>query len=221
MKTLSRAHSKLEIQNLVIVALMIMALMAVIIFSRSKALKVSAASPASGTIAATGPVVPFTGTWTGNAAGGSSPNGESTCVEGTNCDTFRLTVAPGDYTGKQIALKIQWTVAANDYDLYIHKCPTQSSTVAQCNATAPVAQGQNGGAPGTFEAGALDPGGVVAAATDYTIHAIYFSVAPDQYQGSATLESKSTATRAATYVTGGINFSPNVAVKAPVASRDG
>src|SRR5205807_1926159 len=31
----------------------------------------------------------------------------------------------------------------------------------------------------------------------------------------------STATRAATYVTGGINFSPNVAVKAPVASRDG
>ena len=40
--------------------------------------------------------MPFTGTWTGNATGGSSPNGESTCVEGTNCDTFRLTVAPGD-----------------------------------------------------------------------------------------------------------------------------
>ena len=66
-----------------------------------------AANPASGIIATTGPVVPFTGTWTGTATGGSSANGESTCVEGVNCDTFRLTVAPGDYTGKQIAIKIQ------------------------------------------------------------------------------------------------------------------
>ncbi|PYS97720.1 MAG: hypothetical protein DMF65_10980, partial [Acidobacteria bacterium] len=172
-----------------------------------------AANPASGTIAQTGPVPPFAGTWTGTATGGSSAN-ESTCVEGVNCDTFRLTVAPGDYTGKQIAIKIQWTIPTNDYDLYIHKCPTQASTNAQCNATAPAAQGQNGGAPGTFEAGAVDPGGVVAAATDYTVHAVYFTVAPDQYNGSATLESKATATRSATYVSGGINFSPSVAVKA-------
>src|SRR5437868_13403434 len=112
-------------------------------------------------------------------------------------------------------------VRTNDYDLYIHKCPTQASTNAQCNATAPTAQGQNGGAPGTFEAGAVDPGGVVVAGVDYTVHAVYFSVAPDQYQGSATLESKTAATRAATYVSGGITFSPNVTTKAPVASRDG
>src|SRR5205807_9645309 len=117
--------------------------------------KAAAASPASGTIAPTWPVAPFTGAWTGTAAGRSSPNGESTCVETAHCDTFRLTVAPGDYTGKQIAIKIQWLVPANDYDLYIHKCPSQASTPAQCNATPTVAQGQNGGAPGTFEAGAV------------------------------------------------------------------
>src|SRR5437763_7788126 len=214
------SNRRVENHSLVILALLIIATLGAIICSRSRAMKVYAANPASGTIAVTGPVAPFTGTWTGTAAGGSSPNGESTCVEGTNCDTFRLTVAPGDYTGKQIALKIQWTVAANDYDLYIHKCPTQTSTVAQCNATAPVAQGQNGGAPGTFEAGALDPGGVVVTATDYTIHAIYFTVAPDQYQGSATLEAKSVG-RTGNYISGGISFSPNIAVKAPVASADG
>src|SRR5437763_8971784 len=214
------SNRRVENHSLVILALLIIATLGAIICSRSRAMKVYAANPASGTIAVTGPVAPFTGTWTGSAAGGSSPNGESTCVEGTNCDTFRLTVAPGDYTGKQIALKIQWMVAANDYDLYIHKCPSQASTVAQCNATAPVAQGQNGGAPGTFEAGALDPGGVVVTGIDYTIHAIYFTVAPDQYQGSATLEAKSVG-RTANYISGGITFTPNVAVKAPVASADG
>src|ERR1700753_1970802 len=71
-----------------------------------------AASPASGTIAATGPVIPFTGTWTGTASATGAAQGESTCVEGTNCDTFRLTVAPGDYTGKQISVKLQWTIPA-------------------------------------------------------------------------------------------------------------
>ncbi|HYX29396.1 MAG TPA: hypothetical protein VE863_12600, partial [Pyrinomonadaceae bacterium] len=183
--------------------------------------KTRAASPASGTLATTGPVAPFTGTWTGTATGGSSPNGESTCVEGTNCDTFRLTVAPGDYTGKQISIKISWGIPANDYDLYIHKCPTTASTIAQCNAGPTAAQGENGGAPGTSDGAAIDPGGVVAAATDYTVHVVYFTVAPDQYQASATLESKTTATRAATYITGGMSFSPSVAVKAPVANRDG
>src|SRR5436305_809826 len=204
----------------IVLSFMACALIVTLIWSNFSVRRVAAANPASGTIASTGPVAPFTGAWAGTATGGSSAN-ESTCVEGINCDTFRLTIAAGDYTGKQVAIKIQWTVPANDYDLYIHKCPTQASTNAQCNATAVAAQGQNGGAPGTFEAGALDPGGVVATATDYTVHAVYFTVAPDQYNGSATLESKTTATRSATYVSGGISFSPNVTVKAPVASRDG
>ena len=224
MKRLSRAlriprNSYLE-RPWIALSLIVCAFIAALIWSHFSVRRAAAASPPSGTIAPTGPVTPFTGTWMGNATGGSSPNGESTCVEGTNCDTFRLTVAPGDYTGKQIALKIQWTVPANDYDLYIHKCPSSASTIAQCNAGATAAQGQNGGAPGTFEAGAIDPGGVVAAPTDYTVHAVYFTVAPDQYQGSATVETKAVG-RTANYISGGINFSPNVTVKAPVASRDG
>ncbi|HEY8184471.1 MAG TPA: Calx-beta domain-containing protein [Pyrinomonadaceae bacterium] len=179
----------------------------------------TAATPPSGTIAPTGPVIPFAGTWSGTALGSGSAGGEGTCVEGVNCDTFRLTVAPGDYTGKIIAVKLHWTVAANDYDLYIHKCPNATSTIADCNATPAV--GQDGsGAPQTEENAAIDPGSTGSG--DYTIHAVYFATSgpTDQYQGSVTLKNK-TAARSATYVSGGITFSPNVTVKAPVASRDG
>ncbi|MGB8509147.1 MAG: hypothetical protein WCD76_12240, partial [Pyrinomonadaceae bacterium] len=178
-----------------------------------------AASPASGTISTIGPVVPFTGAWNGTATGTGSANGESTCVEGVNCDTFRLTVAPGDYTGKLIAVKIAWTVPANDYDLYIHKCPTPASTIAQCNATAPVAQdGQ--GAPQTEENAAVDPSSTGVG--DYTIHAVYFTTSgpADQYHGTVALKDKNVS-RSANYVSGGITFSPSVTTKAPATARDG
>jgi hypothetical protein len=178
-----------------------------------------AANPASGTIGPAGPVLPFAGTWAGTATGSGSGGGEATCVDGVNCDTFRLTVLPGDYTGKIIAVRIQWAVSANDYDLYIHKCPTPASTNAVCNATAPV--GQDGqGAPQTQENAAIDPNS--GGAGDYTVHVVYFATAgpADQYQGSATVKAAN-ASRTANYVTGGINFAPSVTVKAPIASRDG
>src|SRR6266480_7786409 len=52
----------------------------------------SAANPSSGAVNPSGPVGPFNGTWTGTGAGGSAPNGESTCIEGVTCDTFRLSL---------------------------------------------------------------------------------------------------------------------------------
>jgi hypothetical protein len=180
---------------------------------------VSAATPASGAISPLGPVLPFTGTWTGTATGTGSANGESTCVEGVNCDTFRLTVAAGDYTGKIIPVRIAWTVPANDYDLYLHKCPTPASTIAQCNATAPV--GQDGqGAPQTEENASIDPNSTGVG--DYTIHVVYFATSgpADQYHGSVSIVQKN-ASRSANYVQGGITFSPNVTVKAPATGRDG
>ena len=71
-----------------------------------------AANPPSGTIAQTGPVTPFPGTWTGTATGTGANAHEADCVEGVSCDTFRLTVAPGDYAGKLVKLRIEW--AAED-----------------------------------------------------------------------------------------------------------
>src|SRR5882762_2768272 len=89
---------------------------------------------------------PTTGTsvsWVGTAAGGSSPQGESTCVEGVNCDTFTLNVGglQTDWAGKMIFIKISWTVPSNDYDLYVHKTSNAG----------PLIGSSGGGAPGTSE----------------------------------------------------------------------
>lgn len=171
-------------------------------------LAVRAAAPSAGTIGPAGPTL----SWTGTAVGGSAA-GESTCVEGINCDTFTLTVsgAPADYAGNVIAIKIQWTNPVNDYDLYVH----QGS-----NSGPVVAQGANGGAPGTSESTAIDPAATGTGV--YTVHVVYFSVTPliDEYQGTASVEAKP-AGRNANYLKEGISFSPSVMVRAPVASRDG
>jgi hypothetical protein len=142
--------------HLGILSLVAVALISALLWSNSSMRKAIAASPASGAIAPTGPVLPFTGTWNGTATGTGANAHESDCVEGVNCDTFRLTVAPGDYSGKFINTKIDWTVPANDYDLYIHKCPTPASTAAQCNATEPTGQ-STAGAPQTSESSSIDP----------------------------------------------------------------
>jgi len=51
---------------------------------------VCGASPATGTLSSSGGPV----TWDGPATAGASPDGEATCIEGTNCDTFTLRIAP-------------------------------------------------------------------------------------------------------------------------------
>jgi len=167
-----------------------------------------AAAPSAGTISATGPTL----NWTGTAVGGASAN-ESTCVEGINCDTFTLTVSgtPTDWTTKLVQISIQWTIPADDYDLYVHK---------DSNAGPLVATGANGGAPGTNDGTTIDPAATGTGV--YTVHVVYFSVTPlvDEYQGSASVQNKP-AGRNANYLKTGISFTPNFMVRAPVASRDG
>lgn len=195
------------------------ALICALLWSNSPTRKAIAAAPASGAIAPTGPVPPFTGTWNGTATSTGANAHEVDCVEGVNCDTFRLTVVPGDYTGKVINTKIEWTAPANDYDIYIHKCPTPASTLSQCNATEPTGQ-STAGAPQTSESSSIDPANTGAG--DYTIRVVYSAVTPlaDQYHGTASIGAKSAA-RTPVYVSGGVSFSPNVTVKAPHTTRDG
>src|SRR5256885_17082113 len=80
-----------------------------------------AANPTSGSISVnSGPV-----SWTGTAVGGAY-NGESTCVEMVNCDTFTLTVlgTPADWAGKRVQVAMSWLVLANDYDITFTKATT-------------------------------------------------------------------------------------------------
>ena len=166
---------------------------------------VLASAPSAGSISPTGPTL----NWSGTAVGTGAAN-ESVCQEGINCDTYTLTIAPGDYTGKLVGVKIEWTIAANDYDLYIHK---------DSNA-GPVVGTSAGGAPQTSESAAIDP---TATGTGvYTVHVLYFAVTPnaDQYRGTATIQNAPRG-RNASYLKDGISFSSNVTVKAPSAARDG
>lgn len=169
-------------------------------------LPVRAAAPVAGAISPAGPTL----NWDGTAVGGASA-GEESCVEGVNCDTFTLTVSgvPGDWVGKVIAIRISWTIPTNDYDLYVHKDSNSG----------PIVGNSGDGAPDTDEATAIDPSSTGTGV--YTVNVVYFSVAPgDQYHGTATVQAKP-AGRSATYLKGGISFSPNFTVKAPVAARDG
>jgi hypothetical protein len=148
-----------------------------------------AATPPTGTITPTSAPV----TWDGTAAGGTS-NGESTCVEGVNCDTYTLTVAgtPADWAGKRIQITFSWVVLASDYDLYIHKCPIGPPSVAACNAGTLV-DSSTGGAPSTSETAEIDP--AINGTGVFTVHAVYFTAAPaDQYHAVATVISSATGT---------------------------
>src|SRR5207244_12839872 len=99
-----------------------------------------AANPSAGTVGATGPGV----AWDGTAVGGSSA-GESTCVEGVNCDTYTLTVAgtTADWTGKVVDVRISWLVPANDFDLYIHKGSNAGPNAADSGGGAPDHDGEH------------------------------------------------------------------------------
>ncbi len=164
------------------------------------------ATPSSGSLTPGNPTV----TWTGNPVGANA--NESTCVDGVTCDVYTLTLAPGDYTGKRIAINTSWLVPANDYDLYVHAGTLSGPIVTQ----------DGNGAPNTAENGSIpiDPP-VVTTARVYVVHMVAFSVAPgDPYTGVASLAPES-APRFPTYLPGSLTFSENVALKIPVAAQDG
>ncbi len=123
-------------------------------------LQLNAASPTAGSISPTSKPV----TWMATATGGAS-NGEDTCVEGVNCDTFKLTVTgtPADWAGKKIEVTISWVVLANDYDLFIHKGSNSG----------PVVSSSAHGAPGTQEVGKIDP--AIDGTGVFSVHVTYFT----------------------------------------------
>src|ERR1044072_3627727 len=132
-----------------------------------------AADPGGGSITPTGPTL----NWIGNVPGTGGTGGEGQCIDSgpaQNCDSFTLTVSgtDTDWTGKLIQIRVNWSLQASDYDLYVHKG----------DLSGPVAtQGTNGGQPGTEEVAYLDPraNGVGV----YTVHvASAVTPGPNSYQ---------------------------------------
>lgn len=164
-----------------------------------------AATPAVGTLTPLNTTV----TWTGSVFGANAD--ETTCQDGTTCDVFTLTLAPGDYTGQRISLGISWLLPASDYDLYVH-----SGSV-----TGPVVSQSADGAPATTEQCSIpiDPP-VVTTARVYVAHVVCFTVPPaTTYSGTAALVN-APATRQPVYAQGFLRFSQNTTVVAPATTTD-
>jgi hypothetical protein len=168
-----------------------------------------AANPPQGTVdpSTTTPVQ-----WVGTAIGTGGTD-ETSAIEGVNRDTFVLHVTAGTYTGKTIAVKIEWTSGSNDYDLYIHKRNADGSD-------GDLVSSSGSGVPSTHESTVIDPNS--DGTGDFNVIAVYFTNTPgvDQPHGTITLETAQTQ-RTATYRSGGMTFAPNSTAKAQTATRDG
>jgi hypothetical protein len=137
---------------------------------------IQAASPESSSLS---PTAGASVKWNGTAPGGASPEGEATCEEGVNCDTFTLTVAEGDWTGKFIKVNIGWNLPASDYDFYIHKGSVTGPEVTRSGEAPPVVN----------ETAEIDPN--TTGTGTYAIRVVYWAASgtADQYRGTATVES--------------------------------
>ena len=134
-----------------------------------------AANPKEGTVT---PSTTDTLTWKGTVSG-VPPTGGGACVEGTNCDSFKLTISgtPEEWVaaGKQVVVRIDWLANANDYDLTVHKGSVNGPVV-----------GSSGAFGGTSEQVVLNPRSKSVGTGDFYVKAVYFAVASaDQYTGSA------------------------------------
>ena len=134
------------------------------------ALPLAASSPASGSLSASGSAITFNG----SALGGASPEAETTCVEGVNCDTFLLTLGgtAADWNGKVARVSLSWLLPATDYDVYIHKD----------NITGPVVASS---ANGTTTAEAAEINVAQSGTGVYAVRVVYFLALGDQYHGRA------------------------------------
>lgn len=169
-----------------------------------------ASNPATGALSPLSPGL----SWTGTALGTGSADGEATCIDGVNCDSFTLTVAgtPADWANSVIRVDLNWTIPVDDYDLYIHKGDNSGLLVGT----------SGGGAPSTNEAAVIDPSRTGTGV--YTIHAVYFTTASaaDEYKGSAVVMARpNDGTRSAIYLKDGFGFCANQTVKCPVTVSDG
>ncbi len=143
----------------------------------------SASTPSSGTL---GPVKGSSAAWVGSGIAGATTD-ETTCVDGTDCDVFTVTLtgSPGNYKGLVLAISIAHSISLNDYDLYVHKG----------SLTGPVVASSTSGIPETGETVVIDP--TVSGTGVYVVHVVDSAVAPgDAYNGIAAIATPPTDSQA-------------------------
>jgi len=151
---------------------------ALLLTNSSSLFRSNAANPSSATITptTTTPLI-----WDGTAPGGAS-DGETSCVEGVNCDTFTLTLSgsKSHWANRQAHIKVGWDdpTGVGDYDVYVHKGPLSGPVIGK-------AAGSD-----NPEALNLNPNdaAVDVGTGNFTVHVVYFSaVSGMQYKGTVTV----------------------------------
>ena len=137
-----------------------------------------AANPGSGTLT---PSTATPLTWNGTGSGiPPTGGGEDSCTEGTNCDTFKLTLSgqPADWANKKVHIQINWSLNANDYDMYVHKGSPTGPIVAT--------SGSGGSVQEQVDLNPLCSSSIGTG--DFYVHVVYFAATQaDQYHGTASV----------------------------------
>lgn len=135
----------------------------------------------------------------------------TTCVENVSCDTVRIVVDPGDYTGKQIQIRIDWTVVSNDWDLWIFRDRLDG----------PAAGASHDFVPQDHEAVKITIDEVVTTPRVYVAHVVGAEfVAPEQVRGTVRVQPVQLPRSAFRHYGTDFRFSANTTVAAPGSSRD-
>ena len=163
-----------------------------------------AATPESVSLMPTSP----TTTFTTSLIGGVGLDG-STCTEDVSCDTVGVVLQPGDYSGKNLRIAIDWLVAGSDFDFYAFRD----------GLGGPAVGASHGPAPGTHEEFTLSIDGVVATAQRIVLNVVASTATPEQVHGTLSFVAPP-APRHAIDAAADVRFSPNITVVAPGAPRD-
>ena len=137
-----------------------------------------AATPSTGSLSPGGAAVTWAGFAAAPPAGATAPDPAS-CVNGVNCDTFKLTLtgAPADWAGKKARIKVITTGAADDVDLFVYKGGSTGPLGSQVGSSA---------SSGGNEEVTLDPAEEAIGTGDFTVQVVYFLVgAGRSYNGEA------------------------------------
>ena len=158
-------------------------------------------TPSSGAL---NPAVGSSVSWTGSSVGGATTD-ETTCVDGTNCDVFTITLTglPSNYSGLVLSVHIGHNVPANDYDLHVHKG----------GLNGPVVASSTNGVPETGETVIIDP--AITGTGTYTVHIVDSAVLPgDPVSGIAAIIVNPSVNHQATGTAPGSSAGPSASVPA-------
>src|SRR5262245_42828084 len=148
-------------------------------------------------------------TWQTPLLPGSTGEDPTACTEDVSCDTVRIVLAAGDWTGKRITVAIHWLSPASDWDLFVLEGTVNGELVGK----------SDGFVPQTAESVVVELNRALAAPRTLVAHVVNEVGAPEIVQGLVRVE-PSVAHGQATYlIQNDVTFSPNVTVSAPFAAR--